>query len=229
MKFLEKAKSLAGLFNSMLSKRKFTSVYRKNLFQGKESRSGGGSDLTQTARIRKELPLLLKEFGIRFLIDAPCGDLYWMREVDLPVKKYIGVDIVKEIVEINKTKFADQQRTFSELNISRDILPTADMILCRDCLVHLSFKQAIQIINNFKESGSKYLLTTTFINRSTNDELGRGFWRTLNMEKEPFNFPKPVRIINEECTEFDGKYTDKCLGLYLLNDICLTIPPLKQL
>ncbi|PQP35839.1 hypothetical protein C6A37_00400 [Desulfobacteraceae bacterium SEEP-SAG9] len=206
-------------FCEKFAKKKFTNVYQKNLFKGKESRSGEGSNMTQTTIIRREIPLLIKELKIKSLIDAPCGDFFWMREVELPVERYIGVDIVKDIVENNQKKYGNQQRIFRELNIIEDVMPMTDMILCRDCLVHLSFRQGIQVINNFKKSGAKYLLTTTFVNRLSNHDLGKGFWRTINIERPPFNFPKPINIIDEKCTELNGEYTDKSLGLFLLKDI----------
>jgi len=85
----------------------------------------------------------------------------------------------------------------------------------------LTFDQAIKAIKNFKKSGSKYLLTTTFTGRSENVDLGNEIWRTLNLELPPFNLPKPKRIINEKCTEFDGIFKDKSLGLWALDDIKL--------
>jgi len=210
---------LVRKFFEKFPKIKFTNVYQKNLFQGNESRSGEGSNMIQTSIIRREIPLLLKELKIKFLIDAPCGDFFWMREVELPVERYLGVDIVKEIVENNQNKFGNKQIKFMDLNIIKDVIPMADMILCRDCLVHLSFKQGIKVIKNFKKSGSKYLLITTFVNRLSNNELGKGLWRTINIEKPPFNFPNPIKIINENCTEINVKYSDKSLGLFLLKDI----------
>ena len=35
----------------------------------------------------------------------------------------------------------------------------------------------------------------------------------------PFNFPPPLRLVNENCTEGDGAYGDKCLGLWRLADL----------
>jgi len=219
MRMIQRFCFLIKNYCEKFAKKKFTNVYQKNLFKGKESLSGEGSNMIQTAKIRKEIPLLIKELKIKSLIDAPCGDFFWMREVELPVERYIGVEIVKELVERNQNKFGDKQKIFTELNIIKDVMPMADMILCRDCLVHLSLKQGIQVINNFKRSGSKYLLITTFVNRLSNDDLGNGFWRTINIEKPPFNFPNPIKIINEKCTEHNAKYSDKSLGLFLLKDI----------
>lgn len=202
-------------------KKKFTKIYKNNLFYGTQSRSGEGSSLAQTNVIREKIPALLNDLKIKSMIDSPCGDFHWMQEVDLPVQRYIGIDIVKEIIKHNQDKYGTNYRNFLEMNIIDDELPCADLILCRDCLVHLSFAHSIKAINNFKKSGSKYLLTTTFTGRSHNDDLNKAVWRTLNMELPPFNFPKPLMVINENCTEGNGNYTDKSLGLWLLNDIYL--------
>jgi hypothetical protein len=202
-----------------VSQRKFKKVYLKNLFGGKESLSGEGSSLFQTVEIRRRLPGVLVELAVRTLLDAPCGDFNWLKELQLPIEKYIGVDIVPGLIEENLRKYSNTQRSFVQLDIIRDMVPQADLILCRDCLVHLSFRHCMKVIDNFKRSGSKYLLTTTFVNRTKNDDLDRGFWRTLNLEKAPFHFPKPIEILNEKCTEYAGTYADKSLGLWILEDI----------
>jgi hypothetical protein len=48
-----------------------------------------------------------------------------------------------------------------------------------------------------------------------------GKWRPLNMQLPPFNFPNPICIINEKCTEGEGEFKDKSLGLWRLKDIIL--------
>jgi len=202
-------------------KEKFSEVYEKNMFGGRVSRSGEGSDLVQTEIIRRELPRIVKEFSIQIFLDAPCGDWYWMKETNLGVEQYIGVDIVEAMIEKHKKSFGSPAQTFLCLNLATDSLPKADLIFSRDCLVHLRFEDALKIIANFKRSGAKYLLTTTFIDRTRNyDLVGMdSFWRPLNMRLAPFNFPEPLLIVNEGCTEDAEQYTDKGLGLWLLTDI----------
>jgi hypothetical protein len=155
--------------------------------------------------IRHEIPLLLKEFDVKRFMDAPCGDFYWMKHVVLPVEQYIGVDIVEAIIKKNQATYTDPQHSFVCLDIIEDPLPPADLMLCRDCLVHL--------------------LTTTFTGRETNVDLGEGdIWRTLNLEQSPFHFPKPLKLINENCTEGDNKFNDKSLGLWRIDDIVAGLP-----
>lgn len=202
-------------------KEKFSKIYDGNIFGGRVSRSGEGSDLIQTAVIRRELPALLKALNVRTFLDAPCGDWCWMSKIELGVESYIGVDIVESLIEKNRREFGSAATDFRCLNLAEDELPKVDLIFSRDCLVHLSFEDALHIIANFKQSGSKYLLTTTFVERSSNNDLvGKdSFWRPLNMQLPPFNFPAPLQLINEKCTEERGQYPDKCLGLWLLEDI----------
>ncbi len=200
-------------------KNKFSRIYSSHGFGGQISRSGEGSDLIQTTQIRQALPGLLKEYNIRSFLDAPCGDWYWMKELDLGVDRYIGIDIVEDLIESNREKFETDSRIFQCLNMVEDQLPEVDLVFCRDCLVHLTFSDALKVIFNFKRSKSRYILTTTFTDRERNVDLrGKDVWRTLNMCLPPFNFPAPVKLINEKCTEANNQFTDKCLGLWRLED-----------
>lgn len=199
---------------------KFSRYFRDNVFGNPESHSGEGSTLEQTETLRRALPALLAEIGASSLVDAPCGDFNWMRDTDLGIDRYVGVDIVEELIRADQQRYGNDGRTFLCRDIIRDPLPKADVILCRDCLVHLTFDQALKAIGNFKRSGSTYLLTTTFSDRDANVDLkGKDIWRTLNLEHAPFNFPPPLRLISENCTEGDGAYGDKCLGLWRLADL----------
>lgn len=198
---------------------KFSHIYSENIFGGKESRSGEGSDMEQTAEIRRLLPGLLQELHAQTLLDAPCGDFFWMREVPFGAVNYIGVDIVELLVKKNQREFGDGAHQFICCDLSQDDLPCVDVIFCRDCLVHLNYADAKKVLTNFKRSGSRYLLTTTFSERADNVDLGKAIWRTLNLQAAPFNFPMPLKLINEKCTQGNGGYTDKSLGLWRLSDI----------
>jgi hypothetical protein len=202
-------------------KSKFAKVYEDNVFGGAESRSGEGSNLLQTKVIREEIPKLLTHLKIDTFLDAPCGDWNWMRATKLGTTKYVGVDIVAPLIKKNTEQFASDSVRFLCADLANDELPRADLILSRDCLVHLSFEDAFRVLRNFQRSGAKYLLTTTFSDRKSNDDLAARFWRPLNKQISPFNFPPPLKMINEQCTEGGGGYGDKSLGLWQLSDISL--------
>lgn len=183
-----------------------------------ESASGGGSTIQATERIREEIPALFKRLDIRSMIDAPCGDFNWMNKVSLTLDMYYGCDIVPELIVKNKNKYGNEKKQFLNLDITKDELPTADVILCRDCLVHLSYENIFAAINNFKKSGSKYLLTTTFPTEQINKDIITGDWRPINFCKTPFCLPDPKILIDEQWFEV-GRKTGKSIGLWCLNDV----------
>lgn len=197
----------------------FSRIFRDNLWQETSSRSGPGSGLIQTSVIRTALPALLNEWGVRSMLDLPCGDFNWMRHVDLPVDQYIGADIVPEITARNRLEFGSDFRTFVTLDARTATIPRVDLILCRDGLVHLSFEDAMLTLANFKRSGATYLLATTFPDHLTNTPIATGEWRPLNLERPPFSLPEPTVVLNEGCTEGNGQYVDKSLALWLLADL----------
>ncbi|HEV8487432.1 MAG TPA: class I SAM-dependent methyltransferase [Blastocatellia bacterium] len=197
----------------------FSNIYHHNLWGDPESASGPGSGVSRTSAFRDELSVLLKTVNARSLLDAACGDFNWMKETDLCLDHYIGVDIVPEIVAANRRKYGSSSVTFIDLDIAGDELPGVDVILCRDCLVHFSFEDTANSIRNFKRSGSTYLLTTTFIHFPANVDIRTADWRQINLEIAPFNFPKPIALIDEKCTHTGGIYADKRLALWRLGDI----------
>jgi hypothetical protein len=193
----------------------FTEIFNSGLFGMAESRSGPGSTLERTGSIRKALPALLKELSVKTLLDAPCGDWYWMRSVDLTGLVYFGLDIVDQAIHENNQRYAKKDVVFEVADITVDPLHKADLILCRDCLVHLSYEDVFKALFNFKQSGSVYLLTTTFPSVSENYDLRAGeIWRALNLERPPFNLTKPLQYIVEE---FDEVFGAKSLGLWNLD------------
>lgn len=208
----------------MSSKQIFNEIYRCNAWEDSESLSGGGSNLINTEVIRSELPKLLFDLGARSLFDIPCGDFNWMKHVNIDSCTYIGADIVEDLIICNNEKFGGDtngRRKFVLIDVTHDPLPTVDLILCRDCLVHFSFEDIFKALNNVKASNSKYLLTTTYTRRTSNKDILTGEWRPLNLQAAPFSFPPPIKIINENYNDGGSKYSDKSLGLWKIKDLVL--------
>ncbi|MCZ2153602.1 MAG: class I SAM-dependent methyltransferase [Bryobacterales bacterium] len=210
LRYLERASELARLD----LRERFSHIYRTNLWGSEESVSGSGSAIDQTAAIRKRLPALLHKYKITSMLDLPCGDFGWMREVDLTGIDYCGGDIVADLIVQHQRDHEGTGRRFQVLDLTRDPLPRMDLVFCRDCLVHLSFAHIWDAIRNLKASGSEWLLTTTFPEHRTNHDIDDGDWRLLNLEEPPFCFPPPVDLVLEDCAEHDGAFADKSLGLW---------------
>jgi hypothetical protein len=153
------------------------------------------------------------------MLDLPCGDYGWMRTVELPVTRYVGADLLPEIVGPLAAANGDDRHEFLVLNLLHDRLPAADLLFCRDCLVHLSFGDIRLALENAVGSGIPSLLTTTFPGAESNEDIVTGDWRVLDLEQAPFRLPAPLRILNEGCTEGDGVFADKSLGLWRTADL----------
>lgn len=197
----------------------FSDIFNTGHWFSGESVSGDGSHLRETQIIRNVLPKILEELNIEVMIDAACGDLNWMKKIKLPIKKYIGIDIVEKLIENNNFMYGNDQREFIHLDIVKDQLPLGNLILCRDCLTHYPFQEIKEILINFKKSGAKYLLASTYPDTSFNKDLKITGYdsRPLNMQKAPFNFPAPLKLIDERSKH------KKYLGLWMLQDIQISL------
>jgi hypothetical protein len=194
----------------------FTSILHDNAWGSQESVSGPGSTRARTAALVGDLEALVVRLGIRSLLDAPCGDFHWIGEVADAVESYTGVDVVAQLVAENERRHSTERRRFLHLDLIRDPLPQADLILCRDCLVHFSFADAFRALANFRASGAGYLLTTTFVGERANVDIPTGAWRPINLELPPFSLPSPAESLDERCSLSGGLYADKRLALWRL-------------
>ena len=98
-------------FNSLSDR--FSAIYRNRVWiQGRSagSLSGYGSELENTETLRQRLTELLNSLEAQSLLDIGCGDFTWMKEIAFP-HKYIGVDIVPELIETNNLMFRSDRKS----------------------------------------------------------------------------------------------------------------------
>lgn len=189
------------------------SVYKRNKLLkengGLESVSGCGSSMRSAAVAIKLISTIIADFKVRSISDCPCGDHFWMQHVDLLGAAYHGYDILEELVGENRRKHPEKR--FSKFDAVAQILPKSDLIICRDFLFHLHFADGVRVLNNFRESGSSLLLTTSFNQLPKNEDLSPsriyGF-RKINVMLEPYCLGEPVLSALE--------FGDRSLNLYRL-------------
>lgn len=196
----------------------FTKIYRDNHWKSDESVSGHGSTLEATSAIRSALPLLFDHYDIKSILDIPCGDMNWIGDTVIGKRKYIGADIVTALIMKNREKYDLSNVEFHVMDITKDFLPTADLVLCRDLLGHFSNREVKLALNHILASGSKYLLATTFPNHTTSGDIKTGEWRPINLASL-WGLPDPLEYINEHCTAGGGAFKDKSLGLWDLRHV----------
>jgi hypothetical protein len=188
-----KGENLDHLYKESLQER-FSTIYRNMVWRnGREcgSLSGLGSELESTLSIREKLPLMVARLEIKSLLDVGCGDFTWMQAVKLPAT-YIGVDVVREVIDANSRAFESPSRRFHVVDATRDSLPQADALLCREVLFHLSYQDIKRVLEKIKGTDAKYLLATTDTAVPFNRDIRSGDFRRLNLQKPPFSFPEPA-------------------------------------
>ena len=192
----------------------FSEIYERNIWGDPESVSGRGSTLERTAVIRRALPSLLSEVGATSLLDAPCGDFNWMSQTEIAPVRYIGADVVPSLIAQNQQRYGSEGREFVILDITKSLVPTVSVILCRDCFAHLSFRDIHSALANFKRSNSQYLFATTHTGVRKHHDIATGSaGRYVNFQLPPFNFPEPMRLVIED------QGLGKCLGIWSLQEL----------
>ena len=176
------------------------SVFETKTWAGKAGvhpRSGPGSDMAATERLRAALPGIFARYQIKTFVDAPCGDWFWMQAVDLTGITYIGGDISKDLIDTVATRHSGPAIHFRHLDITSDPLPTSDLFLCRDCLFHLKFWLRWKFLENFAASDSRYLLLTMHHVAENAPVVANGGFKRFNPTKAPFNLAPPLETILE--------------------------------
>lgn len=192
--------SFQWILKSKSTEKKFTWVYQANHWGSQESKSGQGSTLIYTENLRKILPILFNKYQVKKIFDAPCGDFNWMKKVlsgtDL---KYIGADIVEILIKDNNINYSSDNIRFLRLDLTKSNFPNADLMLCRDCLFHLSFSDAKLLLENYVDSNIPYLLTSTHTQVGIkNYDIETGDFRLIDLYSAPYNFPSdPIEIIED--------------------------------
>jgi hypothetical protein len=200
------------------NERIFSKIFRTNRWGSAESVSGPGAELRQTREVRGAVARLLVEHHIRTVVDAGCGDFNWMRHVPGISKLdwYMGLDVVSDLVERNQQQYGCGRVSFRHADITRDALPAADLVICRDCMVHLSTPDALALLAAITHSGSSYLLATTYPQVTDNHDTADGQWRPLNLQVPPFGMPEPIEFIDTEFTDNGRFHPGNGLGLWHL-------------
>jgi 2-polyprenyl-3-methyl-5-hydroxy-6-metoxy-1,4-benzoquinol methylase len=215
-RFMEDRVAFAGLN----LRERFQRIHDTNLWGAAASTSGLGSETEATSALRIELPRLLQRLEVTSLLDAPCGDGGWINTSEHGVK-LTGIDIVPDLIARLNARAARGEISgdYHAADITRDLLLRCDAILCRDCLVHLSFANIFRTIENFHRSGAAWLITTTFPEWQNNADCEDGDWRALNLERAPFSWGAPFELLHENCMEAEGGWRDKSLGVWRLSTI----------
>jgi len=102
--------------------------------------------------------------------------------------KYHGIDIVKEIININNSLYSNSRVSFECDDVLSCVYPNNfDLILIRDFFIHIKNKDIANTINKLKFNKCKFFAITNFQSIKKNIEIkGYGHHRQINIEIKPF-------------------------------------------
>ena len=190
----------------------FSNIYDNHGFGSLESRSGPGSTLDETKKLRESIKKIIKDKNIKSVVDIPCGDFNWMKEIVFNFDSYIGGDIVIKAIEENNERYSNSRIKFIEFDIVNDEIPNGDLLIVRDIIGHFPIEDGVKILKNILNSKCKYLLSTTWAKKIGNDwfpcekndvhreneGVDYGRFYPVNLMSNPFNLPNAEIYLEED-------------------------------
>lgn len=174
----------------------FTGIFTSNAWGSEETPCGPGSTIDACSGIISKIPFWIDLHSIQTIVDLGCGDFHWMNQVDLDNVEYVGYDIVKEAVAA-ASRYVASNITFHQANILEIQIPGADLVICKDVLIHLPDNDVLTLLGSIRASGSRLLASTTSPgwNNLFRHGLRTGEFSPLDLEAEPFSLGMPLDYV----------------------------------
>lgn len=181
----------------------FTEIYDTG-YWGRNSEgkgySGLGSTVENAAPYMQFLENFMRANDIRSVVDIGCGDWTFSQHIKWGEVTYVGFDVVKSVIEANQMKFSTDKIKFFHADIVQAALPAADLLLCKDVLMHLTNQDVALFLQQIGKY--RHCLITNNVDRYTwssdNREIETGKFRPVDLTKPPFNL-KGVKILTYPC------------------------------
>jgi SAM-dependent methyltransferase len=171
----------------------FERIYRRNFWNGVESRSGPGSGPVATARVAEAIVELVRRHGVRSVLDVGCGDGYWMP--DLP--GYLGIDPAPSAVRAARERHSERGYLVGDVRDPGPWQRPHDLVLTRDAMQHMPLHMALDALAAIRATGSAWLLASTY-RGGDNRDIKPGDYYEPDLEAKPFSLAYPAEMI------FDG-------------------------
>ena len=204
---------------------KFEEIYRTNQW-GSVADNGGSGDGSNSAATQYTMSCIravVNKYELTSMADAPCGGMHWMPTLlrdlrgDFPDFSFLGVDIVRSVIEANQAKFINETwMQFHVLDFTQTAIPDdVQLILCRDALQHLPLEKAIDALEMFSKSRARFLLVGSY-STNTNQRIDAGDYYDINLTLEPFSLAGYQHVYHEHTQELIAA-PEKHLLLYSIS------------
>jgi SAM-dependent methyltransferase len=181
----------------------FDFIYKENYW---EKGSGHGSSPEVTLEYRTLLEKIITEYNIKTIVDFGCGDWQFSKYMNWHDAKYVGYDVVKDVIEKNIERYAKSDVRFFHLS-SEDManIEAADLYIAKEVFQHLPNAE-VQKLLHIALARYKYLLITNAMpsslegGRTLNKDVAFGFFRCLDVTMPPFSleahFSRILKIVS---------------------------------
>jgi SAM-dependent methyltransferase len=138
----------------------FSEIYRTSAWGGRigEFYSGSGSYELPT----EEYAALVREFirgnEIDSVVDLGCGDFHVGSKFVNSGLRYVGVDVVRTLIDRNNKLFGTHNISFACLDIAKDDLPDGKLCVIRQVFQHLSNANIKAVLHKLQKY--KFVLVT---------------------------------------------------------------------
>lgn len=155
--------------------------------------SGHGSLPRVTKGYRAYIENFLRENSIKSVVDFGSGDWQFSRLIDWGDAKYTGLDIVPSVVKNSQQQYGSKRINFKAIKPGQTDLPTADLLISKDVLQHMSDERVAEFIKKVLPR-YKFALITNCVEpiANLNAKIGDGDFRPLDLRLKPFNLKSTV-------------------------------------
>jgi hypothetical protein len=197
----------------------FSAIYAGNVWGGEpgEFYSGGGSESVLSDPYSELINDFLAHLDLDLrsvtVVDLGCGDFRVGGRLNAPGIRYLGIDVVPELVDRNTRLFETESVGFVCLDIVEDALPAGEVCLVRQVLQHLSNSDIASVLPRLEQYD--HVFVTEHLPSDERDVLpnrdkptGHATRLNLNsgvyLDKPPFGLTD-VRTVLVQSVEDGGK------------------------
>jgi SAM-dependent methyltransferase len=143
-----KVRALRERYAPLTVRDAFSRIYHENQWGGTRGKycSGSGSSGRAADLYCDYVRHFVEERQINSIVDLGCGDFQIGGRIAPLVGKYVGVDVVPDLIALNRRMFRSQNVAFECLDITTAPLPSGELCLVRQVLQHLSNDQIQAIL-----------------------------------------------------------------------------------
>lgn len=173
-----RARWIYGQYLGMSRQQIFQHIYKNQVWgrspQADSFHSGTGSRDDQVVRPYIDaLSAWLRQLPLKpSILDLGCGDFFVGSQLRAHCNSYIACDIVPELIEHHRSKYASLNVEFKCLDLAQEELPDAQIVVVRQVLQHLDNKSIALFCKGLKPS-HQYLVLTEHIPRNSSFAANR--------------------------------------------------------